>query len=95
MNSASRSPLAQALFEPQAIALVGASADLAKNNSRPQRFLKQHNKTFLNVDSAVGRVQKHDVIKGLLPILLSQLVVLSLLISFHDIVKVQLKFLLP
>ncbi len=42
MNSASRSPLAQALFEPRAIALVGASADLAKNNSRPQRFLKQH-----------------------------------------------------
>ena len=42
MNSASRSSLAQALFEPRAIALVGASADLAKNNSRPQRFLKQH-----------------------------------------------------
>jgi acyl-CoA synthetase (NDP forming) len=34
--------LAQALFSPRAVALVGASADLAKNNSRPQRFLKSH-----------------------------------------------------
>ncbi|HET9665035.1 MAG TPA: CoA-binding protein, partial [Burkholderiales bacterium] len=38
-------PLAQALFAPQAIALVGASADLKKNNSRPQRFLRRHGYT--------------------------------------------------
>lgn len=34
--------LAQALFAPRAIALIGASADPGKNNSRPQRFLRQH-----------------------------------------------------
>ncbi|HKA40516.1 MAG TPA: acetate--CoA ligase family protein [Burkholderiales bacterium] len=34
--------LAQALFLPRSVALVGASSDVAKNNSRPQRFLKQH-----------------------------------------------------
>jgi acyl-CoA synthetase (NDP forming) len=34
--------LAQALFAPKSVALVGASADKTKNNSRPQRFLRQH-----------------------------------------------------
>ena len=34
--------LAQALFEPRAVALVGASGDVNKNTARPQRFLKQH-----------------------------------------------------
>jgi len=34
--------LAQALFAPRAVALIGASADPGKNNSRPQRFLRQH-----------------------------------------------------
>ncbi len=34
--------LAQALFEPRAVALVGASGDASKNTSRPQRFLKRH-----------------------------------------------------
>ena len=34
--------LAQALFAPRSIALVGASGDTAKATSRPQRFLKQH-----------------------------------------------------
>jgi len=34
--------LAQALFAPRAIALIGASADPGKNNSRPQRFLRRH-----------------------------------------------------
>jgi acyl-CoA synthetase (NDP forming) len=34
--------LAQALFAPRAIALIGASADPSKNNSRPLRFLRQH-----------------------------------------------------
>ena len=32
----------QALFAPRSIALVGASADAAKNNARPQRFLRAH-----------------------------------------------------
>lgn len=34
--------LRQALFSPRAVALVGASADSAKVNSRPQRVLRQH-----------------------------------------------------
>ncbi len=36
------SRLAQALFSPRTVALIGASADLSKNNSRPQRFLRKH-----------------------------------------------------
>jgi acetate---CoA ligase (ADP-forming) len=34
--------LAQALFGPRAVALVGASGDPAKNTARPQRFLRAH-----------------------------------------------------
>src|SRR6266699_2450656 len=34
--------LAQALFAPRAVALVGASGDAAKNTARPQRSLKKH-----------------------------------------------------
>ena len=34
--------LRDALFAPRVIALVGASADTAKNNSRPQRYLRKH-----------------------------------------------------
>ncbi|MCC7485180.1 MAG: acetate--CoA ligase family protein [Burkholderiales bacterium] len=34
--------LAQAIFSPRSIALVGASADPAKYNARPQRFLRDH-----------------------------------------------------
>ena len=34
--------LAQALFSPRAIALVGASGDAAKTTARPQRYLKKH-----------------------------------------------------
>ena len=34
--------LADALFRPRAVALVGASGDAAKNTARPQRFLKKH-----------------------------------------------------
>lgn len=30
------------LFEPRRIALIGASADIAKTTSRPQRFLRKH-----------------------------------------------------
>ena len=34
--------LAQPLFAPRAVALVGASGDAAKNTARPQRYLKKH-----------------------------------------------------
>ena len=34
--------LAQALFEPKTVALIGASGDAKKNTSRPQRFLRKH-----------------------------------------------------
>ena len=34
--------LAQALFSPRAIALIGASGDAAKNSARPLRFLRKH-----------------------------------------------------
>ncbi len=49
--------------------------------------------TVLNVVCGVGRVPMHDVIKGVWPFLLSQLVVLGLLIAFPAIVMVPLKFL--
>jgi len=34
--------LAQALFSPRAVALVGASGDAGKTTARPQRYLKKH-----------------------------------------------------
>jgi acetate---CoA ligase (ADP-forming) len=34
--------LAQALFAPRAVALIGASGDAQKNTARPQRFLAKH-----------------------------------------------------
>ena len=34
--------LFSALFEPQRIALIGASSDVTKTTSRPQRFLRKH-----------------------------------------------------
>ena len=34
--------LADALFAPRAVALIGASADAGKNTARPQRFLRKH-----------------------------------------------------
>src|SRR5215204_3958727 len=36
------SDLFKALFEPRRIALIGASADVTKTTSRPQRFLRKH-----------------------------------------------------
>ena len=42
---ASPIPLAQALFAPRTIALVGASGDAAKNTARPQRYLRKHGYT--------------------------------------------------
>jgi acyl-CoA synthetase (NDP forming) len=41
-DAGSRVTLAQALFAPRAVALVGASGDPAKNTARPQRFLARH-----------------------------------------------------
>ena len=35
-------PLSDRLLRPQSIAIVGASANLKKNNSRPQRYLAKH-----------------------------------------------------
>ncbi len=37
--------LAQALFAPRAVALIGASGDAKKNTARPQRFLARHGYT--------------------------------------------------
>jgi acyl-CoA synthetase (NDP forming) len=37
--------LAQALFSPRAVALVGASGDAKKNTARPQRYLRKHGYT--------------------------------------------------
>jgi acyl-CoA synthetase (NDP forming) len=34
--------LAQALFAPRAVALIGASGDSGKNTARPQRYLRKH-----------------------------------------------------
>ncbi|MGQ0653417.1 MAG: CoA-binding protein, partial [Betaproteobacteria bacterium] len=34
--------LAQALFAPRSVALVGASGDASKNTARPQRYLRKH-----------------------------------------------------
>lgn len=41
-SSTSPARLRDALFAPRSIALIGASADLSKNNSRPQRYLARH-----------------------------------------------------
>ncbi len=38
----SNSDLAQAMFTPRAVALIGASDNLSKNASRPQRYLADH-----------------------------------------------------
>lgn len=42
---AARARLRDALFAPRTVALIGASADTTKNNSRPQRFLRKHGYT--------------------------------------------------
>lgn len=51
--------------------------------------------TVLNVVCGIGRIPMHEVIKGVWPFLLSQLIVLALLIAFPSIVLVPLKWLLP
>ncbi len=47
--------LFQALFEPRAIALVGASGDAKKNTSRPQRYLRKHGYTGRIIPVNPGR----------------------------------------
>jgi acyl-CoA synthetase (NDP forming) len=47
--------LAQALFEPKTVALIGASGDPKKNTSRPQRFLRKHGYTGRIVPVNPGR----------------------------------------
>jgi len=42
VRSGSDPDLAQALFAPRAVALVGASGDVSKNTARPQRYLAKH-----------------------------------------------------
>jgi TRAP-type transport system large permease protein len=42
--------------------------------------------TVLNVVCGVGRIPMHEVIKGVWPFLLSQIVVLGLLIAFPELV---------
>lgn len=49
--------------------------------------------TVLNVVCGVGRIPMHDVIKGVWPFLLSQVVVMALLIIFPQIVLAPLRFL--
>ena len=56
-NALTDTRLAQALFAPKSIALVGASADIAKNNSRPQRFLRQHGYTGRILPINPGRTE--------------------------------------
>jgi len=47
--------LAQALFRPRAVALIGASGDPAKNTARPQRYLRKHGYTGRIVPINPGR----------------------------------------
>jgi acyl-CoA synthetase (NDP forming) len=47
--------LAQALFHPRAVALVGASGDAGKNTARPQRFMRKHGYTGRIVPINPGR----------------------------------------
>jgi TRAP-type C4-dicarboxylate transport system permease large subunit len=50
--------------------------------------------TVLNVVCGVGRIPMHEVIKGVMPFLLSQVVVLGFLIAFPEIVLLPLKWML-
>ena len=50
--------------------------------------------TVLNVVCGVGRIPMHDVIRGVMPFLASQVVVMGLLIAFPSLVLVPLKWLL-
>ena len=47
--------LAQALFAPRTVALIGASGDATKNTARPQRFLRKHGYTGKIIPVNKGR----------------------------------------
>ena len=47
--------LAQALFAPKSVALIGASGDAKKNTSRPQRYLRKHGYTGRIIPVSPGR----------------------------------------
>ncbi|HXF65184.1 MAG TPA: CoA-binding protein, partial [Burkholderiales bacterium] len=55
MSEQSLASLAQALFAPRSVALIGASGDAGKNTSRPQRFLRQHGYTGRVIPVNPGR----------------------------------------
>jgi acetate---CoA ligase (ADP-forming) len=59
--------LAQALFAPRAVALVGASGDATKNNARPLRFLRKHGYagTILPINSSRSEVQGERAYRSL------------------------------
>jgi len=50
--------------------------------------------TVLNVVCGVGRIPMHEVIKGVMPFLASQVVVMGLLIAFPELVMIPLKWML-
>ena len=50
--------------------------------------------TVLNVVCGVGRIPMHDVIKGVMPFLMSQVVVMGFLIVFPELVMTPLKWML-
>jgi TRAP-type C4-dicarboxylate transport system permease large subunit len=50
--------------------------------------------TVLNVVCGVGKIPMHDVIKGVWPFLLSQVVVMGLLIAFPQLVMAPLRWML-
>jgi tripartite ATP-independent transporter DctM subunit len=50
--------------------------------------------TVLNVVCGVGRIPMHEVIKGVMPFLLSQVVVMGFLIAFPELVLTPLKWML-
>ncbi len=50
--------------------------------------------TVLNVVCGVGRIPMHEVIKGVMPFLLSQVVVMGLLIAFPELVMLPLKWMM-
>ncbi len=56
-DAASDATLRAALFTPRCVALIGASADIAKNNSRPQRFLRKHGYTGRILPINPGRTE--------------------------------------
>ncbi|MFN0160324.1 MAG: acetate--CoA ligase family protein [Burkholderiales bacterium] len=45
VEKAARLTLAQALFAPRCVALIGASGDVKRHTARPQRFLRKHGYT--------------------------------------------------